>query len=386
MTTLARLRDLNSVFIDVSTVSMISNPDMSRLLHENFRKSGGREWLFREAGKRPEIMHLLELLKRAVVYDVLAVDELAFEHHSLWKSTPRKGIPGVGDLIQPVPIPSSVYAAVAEELEQYVHTLQSPLHGLEYSLELPSTEAEEYYVEQAMHDFPKIARRFGDLFSYSGPVLPRSLLYLELSRVARVPILVSPQKKAFVESTKQTITTEALTFVERLADQRLLGEVRAHLQSTVGKRIEMPDPPLGELILRYAEQNDLSLYDSVIAIRESAPGRDFRRWLAELQRLIADGSRHSLLAAQAKISELNVTLDLWKSDGRAENGVGFVRRKLALEAIPGFGWLLKLIGKGEINIDDPILDPRGSENYLAFISSWYTEQPVLGASRAAEWF
>ena len=102
-------------------------------------------------------------------------------------------------------------------------------------------------------------------------------------------------------------------------------------------------------------------------MKDAKNARAFRKWLADIQVHLAEGTTGGKIEALRILDELKRVASLWTTHLDPTVGVTHKRRELRLSWVPRIGGLLDLLDKPTIR--DPILNRKG---YLTFVSSWYT--------------
>lgn len=119
-------------------------------------------------------------------------------------------------------------------------------------------------------------------------------------------------------------------------------------------------------MIELAGREGTSIIEAAAQIKESKNAQAFRRWLADIQIKLAEGSTASKLDALRMLGELKRVASLWSTHFDTKAGVTHKRRERRLSWIPRIGGLLDLLDKPTLR--DPILNRKG---YLTFVSSWF---------------
>ena len=125
--------------------------------------------------------------------------------------------------------------------------------------------------------------------------------------------------------------------------------------------LDLSIPPVAELVVNYAKQRRCSLHTATLEVRESKNAVEFREWCAKLASL---KGRSSFGEQQEMVGKLKDICETWKRSVREE--VKYKTRKLAIEAIPYLGGILKAIGVHEVKLKGPVSMPR--EPYFLFLN------------------
>lgn len=150
-------------------------------------------------------------------------------------------------------------------------------------------------------------------------------------------------------------------------------EVACRLAELGQPQARVSMPPLVSKVVQEAGRKGMSIVDSAVEIKESKNASAFRRWLADIQASLAEGTTHGAVEALRMLDELKETASSWADALDIEEGVSHKRRQLALSWVPRIGGLLDMLERPTFR--DPILNQKG---YLAFVSSWFKHEPTDG--------
>jgi hypothetical protein len=318
----------------------------------------------------------LNILERMCVHDYLLVDGNAL--HSL-SDTPGFALGRMevfSKVLHTVSIPRDVYGHVAKVIQDYLASLQRS--------DIPSALSKTFSDFQAAVRSESVLDRGADkpyqdflsgrlltgacpALADSGHTAPRTLFYLELSRLAGCPVFLSHQKWEVFPYLREHLQNDIFKAIECVFESRLVQEAKKNLKKHFGLCIPVPGPPLLRLIVDNARSRGLSLLESALEIRSRRNAQHFRNTIFHLQKYVIRGGA-SVVHLNRELSKLEKIAARW-----GEKGIGFgtqvETRTIQLEAIPAIGWLLRLMSLGKIDVKLPRFG--WSPKYLTFISSWY---------------
>jgi hypothetical protein len=192
----------------------------------------------------------------------------------------------------------------------------------------------------------------------------RTLVYYETAAAAGLPLILHPDR--FAESTAiETACCDAYALVSETLRTAFEEPVRGEL-AALGQTHRITAPALVTKLVTIAGVDNLSILDAAKQVKASKHACAFRRWLAEIQIGITDGTLAGKLEALRMLTELKQTAQQWATHLDATVGVTHKRRELRLSWVPRIGGLLDLLDKRTFR--DPILNRKG---YLGFVSSWF---------------
>jgi hypothetical protein len=306
----------------------------------------------------------LELLGLLVMYDFAVVDSFALEMST----------EGVVDdsLIQITSFPDSVIVECGLELMNDFSSL--------YGRYDPS---ELYWLSDDWNQselFEMPDKKWVDALSNRNLLIPttvtnsnnspaRAFFYLELAERAGVPLLLSPQKDRCVTTGRDKLQQFAHELVVAKVETQLQGKIDDQVKGLFSRIVSVPLPPVSRMILRRAREEKRSLLDVAKEIRDSTEARSFRKWLAELNKVLASGYEAGVVKAHAELDKLESLVDGWLKTGDVKEGIEYERRKFNIGEIPTIGWIVKMTGIDSISVNDPILNPN---RVYRFISQWYS--------------
>lgn len=207
--------------------------------------------------------------------------------------------------------------------------------------------------------------------STGGDTLSRVLFYLEFGRhLGDVPLL-GPGKRKWLQIIGKSMESSLHEVILRKFDDTVLADITAQLPKAFAA-VKLKTPPVAELVLKKAIAEGLTLLESATRIRETPEATDYRGLLRELRGHLNRG-RSGMLKAQSALIGLDKIAASWAQHNDTQAAVTYRPRTISFEKLPYIGELLKAADMSKAEIRDRILDaPPG---YLAFISSWYREQP-----------
>jgi hypothetical protein len=197
----------------------------------------------------------------------------------------------------------------------------------------------------------------------------RAFFYLEIANRAGVPLLLSPEKDRFVTTAREKVRQIAHELVVAKVETQLQNGVDDQIKSLFSRTLSVSRLPVSRMILRRAKEEKRSLLDVAKEIRDSTEARSFRKWLAELNKVLASGYEAGILKAHAELKKLESLVDGWLKTDDFKQGIEYERRKFNIGEIPKIGWIVKMTGIDSISVNDPILNPN---RVYRFISQWYS--------------
>jgi hypothetical protein len=207
---------------------------------------------------------------------------------------------------------------------------------------------------------------FTSIADSTGAPLLRALLYFELSRVGRVPIILHPSKAGFLQEYKEFIITQpAASVIKDL--------VKKGYQDLSGaSAVKHQVPPLEMLIFRYAQQLNISAIEATIQIHQSQPCIAFRDHLLLVQKAILEQNQPEVgrLCADAKRY-----IEGWARTGNFDEGLRSITRTITWQP-------LQAISAGTVEINPP---PR-SPSFRDEILGWWVNKPPMYLFFLSDWF
>ena len=278
--------------------------------------------------------------------------------------------------------PEDVYLAAASNVSDLAESLwnardDSP--ALAQLLEDMTAEgAADFWsgVDKNLHDYMfssgNAMRLVASAASTGGDTLSRALFYLEFGRhLGDVPLL-GPGKRKWLQIIGNRMESSLHDVIARRFDGLVFTELSAQLPEAF-TAVNLQTPPVAELVLKKAIAEGLTVLESAARVRATAEATDYRALLSELRGHLVHG-RSGMLAAQKALVGLGKIAESWAAHSDSQVGVTHLARTISFEKLPYIGELLKAANMSKLEIRDRILDaPPG---YLAFISSWYREQPA----------
>jgi hypothetical protein len=192
----------------------------------------------------------------------------------------------------------------------------------------------------------------------------RTLVYYETAAVAGVPLVLHPSRYEEAGAIN-TACNDAYMSVKEVLRKAFGEPIRSQLDS-LGQTCALPLPPLVSKLVEAAGRDGVSIIEAAVQMKDAKNAREFRKWLAEIQTHLAQGTIGGKVEALRMLEELKRVAELWIKHLDATVGVTHKKRELKLSWVPRIGGLLGLLEKPTIR--DPILNRKG---YLTFISSWF---------------
>ena len=279
--------------------------------------------------------------------------------------------------------PEEVYVAAAEAVRNLAKSLwesKNDSPALTHLLEDLMTDGPNEFwsaSDKRLHEYMGQSggaeRLVASAASTGGDTLSRALFYLEFGRhLGDVPVL-GPGKRRWLQIIGKSMESSLHSVIAKKFDGTVLSQLSAELPEAFATT-KLQTPPIAELVLKKAIAEGLTLLESATHIRATPEATDYRGMLSELRGHLEHG-RSGMFAAQKTLGGLNKIAESWSTCSDTRVGVTHRHRTISFEKLPYIGELLKAVGMSKFEIRDRILDaPPG---YLAFISSWYREQPRL---------
>lgn len=195
----------------------------------------------------------------------------------------------------------------------------------------------------------------------------RTLVYYETAAAAGVPLILHPSRNDAAQAI-DVACSDAYSAVKEIVRSTFEEPIKSRLES-LGQIHSVALPPLASKMLLSAGRDGISIIEAAARIKQSKNAQAFRKWLADIQINLAEGSMQGKLEALRMLEELKRATSLWSTHLNTKEGVSHKRRELRLSWVPRIGCLLDLLDKPTLR--DPILNRKG---YLTFVSSWFDER------------
>lgn len=192
----------------------------------------------------------------------------------------------------------------------------------------------------------------------------RTLVYYETAAAAGVPLVLHPSRYAEAGAI-DAACCDAYESVKAVLRTAFEEPIRRQLDS-LGQTLTVAVPPLVSKLIEVAGRDGLSIIEAATQVKDTKNARAFRKWLADIQLHLAQGTTGGKVEALRMLDELRRVASLWTTYLDPTVGVTHKRRELRLSWVPRIGGLLDLLDKPSIR--DPILNRKG---YLSFVSSWF---------------
>lgn len=196
----------------------------------------------------------------------------------------------------------------------------------------------------------------------------RTLFYYETAAAAGVPLVLHSARYEEAEAIA-VACCDAYKSVKEVLRTAFEDPLRSQLDS-LGQTHSVALPPLVSKLVEVAGREGISIIEAAVQMKDSKDAREFRRWLAEIQMHLAQGTTGGKVEALRMLGELRRVASSWITYLDTTVGVTHKRRELQLSWVPRIGGLLGLLEKPTIK--DPILNRKG---YLTFVSSWFNSKP-----------
>lgn len=195
----------------------------------------------------------------------------------------------------------------------------------------------------------------------------RTLFYYETAAAAGVPLVLHPAR--YVEAWAiDAACCDAYGSVKEVLRTAFEDPIRSQLDS-LGQTHTVAVPPLVSKLIEIAGREGRSIIEAATEMKDSKNARAFRKWLAEIQMNLAQGTTGGKVEALRMLDELRRVASLWTTYLDTTVGVTHKRRELRFSWVPRIGGLLDLLDTPTVR--DPILNRKG---YLTFVSSWFNDK------------
>jgi len=326
---------------------------------------------------------LANIIQNIVLYDTITVDSLLFEIYSD-VSTACELFPNI---IRGIYLRRGVREKIGDIVNEIAHINVGPPREISRDdwTKWQWQESKHIQLMQNFHSVvptlipPEYANDWQERFPFemerpftadiplcclgSMMTLGRAHFYLELARELGVPLSANPDFSNYFEvlltkfkgSLLKGKPEEIVAFFEAQVSKAAIDESKGLIS------LDLSIPPVAELVVNYAKQRRCSLHTATLEVRESKNAVEFREWCAKLASL---KGRSSFGEQQEMVGKLKDICETWKRSVREE--VKYKTRKLAIEAIPYLGGILKAIGVHEVKLKGPVSMPR--EPYFLFLN------------------
>ena len=251
-----------------------------------------------------------------------------------------------------------------------------------YCNALRENEIESIFNEMELHTPSKDILVVGDLSSIKDRLLakhsgfmrnsqniaPRAVFYFELARHLECSVYMSIEKRKFYSHISSNLKKDALKLVENIFEDKYVNTLKIEINKYFGENEELSIPPLLSYIINQALENDSSLLESALLLRNTSECTSFRELIHKIQQAVIKGNK-GLPEIKKHISELAKLAESWSEHIDLKIGSKYKIRKVNLHNIPAIGAIFKLFKDNEWEVKDPILNPQ---KYVSFISSWYS--------------
>lgn len=194
---------------------------------------------------------------------------------------------------------------------------------------------------------------------------------MEFGKHVRDVALLGPGKRRWLDIIGKALQLSLHEVIVKKFDGKVLAQLVIDMPQAFGDTNLQP-PAVAELILKRAIAEGLTLLEAAILIRDTQVAVDYRGMLSELRGQLRRG-RSGMLETQKALVGLDKIAEGWATNNDSRIGVTRQQRTLSFEKVPLIGKLLKAADMSKFEVRDLILEsPPG---YLAFISSWYRDQP-----------
>jgi hypothetical protein len=300
-----------------------------------------------DASDHYALTHVLSFLEQWVIAEKLVVDKNAVRSLAMHNpSVSLETLSGLSTLYDEIEVP----ATVCKDAARNVMTLLDTLRNLNKTLQMP--EFDELPLKD--HYYNHINAHLGD----SGNNAARALFYLELSRLANLPLLLHPKKATYLKVISKGVEDGVASIYGGLVDG-----VRDALKL---EESAIPIPPIADELLRTARIQNCSLLEAAMEVRASQEMVALRSIIWELASIPRLGQRiryeHEIAVRTKEIAD--------SIQSRAVAGTRISRREVDLAGIPAIGMVFRILGSGKITVPDFVLH---EQPHIALFSRWANE-------------
>lgn len=294
-----------------------------------------------------------DLLARAIVYDAIAIDAHAASVDRRVTQSDLDQLPGL-TLCR---VDNDTYAAAeaaAMLLRHQFHT-GGPNNSIDSTFALG---IEDKHVHEQIK---------GHGLANSGDNFARTIFYLEVARQAHTPVMFSHGKRDMFRHLVSLMEQEVHERVATGVDAQLRSELK---DAIAPETIRVIVPALNEMLVHHARKHGCSLVEACRTIRGSEPAVEYRKWLADLQKLWMTGDPADAFELERAMDEIERIAAAWSNQGRTDYGRRVTKRVVSLEGIPVVGQMLQSVSRERVRVPDVIL--KGPPKHVQFIASWYS--------------
>jgi hypothetical protein len=293
------------------------------------------------------LTHALSFLEQWVIAEKLVVDKNALRSFAMHNpSVSLETLSGLSTLYDEIEVPATMCKDAARNVMAFLDTLRN----LNKTLQMP--EFDELPLKN--HHYNHINAHLG----VSGNNAARALFYLELSRLANLPLMLHPEKAAYLKVISKGVEDGVASIYGGLVDG-----VRGALKL---EKSTIPIPPIADEILRTARLKRCSLLEAATDVRASQEMIALRSIVWELASIPRLGQRiryeHEIAVRSKEIAD--------SIQSRAVAGTRISRREIDLAGIPAIGMVFKILGGGKITVPDLVLH---EQPHIALFSRWANE-------------
>lgn len=354
----AKIHDEHCAIVDITSIMHLSSytDHFFTAITEPFL----HEHLLNES-KNPYFRAALATLERMIVYDFVVIDAVALSRNVTGGSL-HLDIPSALPLRSTKPN-KEVYTNILERMDL------RPAITREIN-RLFDKENKDWYdgnYKAYFDELHKIDPSLVNVMANTGNSIERVLFYLEFSREARVPVMMSPDKDAFIERYEEQLVQEVFGFMQKHLTESFetaKGLFKAH---------EYWLPPLSEYMINYAFNKKTSVFNSYYEIKNAPSAREFKKWLREIQNDLLTGTRTNWVRANRNISEFRKAIARWVAEFDTKYGGHYTRlrgkAKFTLKILPSIFPV-----SASLEIEKPFKKNYilHKNMYLTFISDWLT--------------
>lgn len=345
------LRTMHACFVNIGCIQPFCVH--RELLSKTWSGEHDRAVFYGPAMRPLGLADATDLLARSIVYDAIAIDSHAASVDRRVSQSDLDALPG----LTMCRVGNETYEAA----ESAATLLRSSFRTGGPSNSIDSTFAlgiDDKHVHEQI-------RGYG--LANSGDNFARTVFYLEVARQAHTPVMFSQGKR---EMFRHLVALMESAVHERLADvvdAALLGSPK---NAVSGDAIRVSVPALHEMLVLHARKHGCSLVEACRTIRGSDLAVEYRKWLADLQKLWMTGDPADAFALGTAMDEIERIAGAWGEQGRTNHGRRFTRRVVTLEGIPVVGQMLQSVSREKVQVPDVIL--KGPPKHVQFIASWYS--------------
>ena len=323
---------------------------------------------------RPDLRRYLLFLEFIVIFDSLIVDKNAYEKYLLDNAIEKEFPENIKHFIEFHEITIDIYQTVLKKTMKYIDILKSS--GKESKLyQLFKFQYMQAYDPFWITEDKEYIDHYGYNFDHkdhswladSNNSLGRAIFYLELSSIFNAPILLSEEKKDWLEIIGNAVRPNIHERLVKFVDIEIKKIATSFLEE-YHNQIDLPVSPIIELIIMKSLKSHSPFSETILEMRENPSVKDYRNYLDLLNESFAKGNR-GLIEIGTILKPLKNAISQWVEHLDLDLELTRKLRTFKIEKLPYIGDLLSFFNLSDIHIKNYLLNQR--PGYLTFIASWY---------------